>query len=319
MIFDAHCHIGTDVAKESIDGLVETYKEICLKEDLRLVLMSTNHIDLEYITKFASIPQVTPSFGVHPWYSHFFTLDQVFDKQKHYSQIFKKESVDNELLTLLPDPIDFHQHLSMIKQLIPKYQKPIVIGEIGLDKLFRIPTSGFYGNPQCCGKEQDIRLTNYKVNMDHQKRIFIEQLKVAFELNLSISIHNVKTSGVIHEILLKVLKDYPNYVGSICLHSYTGSIETLELFIKTFKKSKIHFFISLSSFINNNAKRDELENVLKIIPDESVLIETDITIENHNPMEKLLEIRELVLRYKNWSNDRILIENYYRYLQKHDE
>lgn len=311
MFTDAHCHIGTDVDPSRINELVTKYSK---DDSLKLILMSSNHIDYKYVDKFGELGNVTPSFGVHPWYSHIFTFEETpVDKKQHYESVFQKE-VDEEFLKILPDPINFQTHLNVLQKLIKKYQV-CVIGEIGLDKLFRIPTSGFYSNPEFKGK--DIKLTNYKTSMDHQKKIFIEQLKLGVELNLPISLHNVKSGGVIYEIISRYcLTD--DYIGSICLHSYTGSIETLELFIKSFKKRKCKIFVSLSSYINNNeGKNDFLEKILEVLPNDAVLTETDLTLDNQEPVRYLTDIRDAIARIKQLDiveTDELILGNYKLFL-----
>lgn len=316
MLIDAHCHVSTECDPLRIDELVKEYAQF--EDSLRLILMSTNHIDYQYVDRLAQglSGMVTPCFGVHPWYSHLFSLDGMISKEGHYRQVFgikEGSKLDDEILNILPDPIDFNQHLQIMRNLINKYDIA-VLGEIGLDKLFRIPTSGFYGNPKFKESKDVVGLTNYKTTMEHQKRIFIEQLKIAVELNLPISVHNVKTSGVIHDIISKELLK-SDYSSSVCLHSYTGSIETLELFLKSFKKSKASFYVSLSNFINNSeAKKQELEGILKVMPRGNVLTETDMTIDNMNPIEQLKSIRGSVLRRYDEDDDSLIEGNYHRYL-----
>ncbi|CDR47432.1 CYFA0S32e00254g1_1 [Cyberlindnera fabianii] len=301
MLADAHCHVSTDFDPLKIDELTQCYSKI---KDARFVVMSTNHIDYEHVHKLALKTEniIVPSFGVHPWYSHLFTLEPsgcLVDKETHYNSIFNKP-ITQELLSLLPIPIHLDEHLdkliSLIKQYRDTHDRSVCWGEIGLDKVFRIPNTGFFANPATRHlTESDISLTNYRISMTHQRQVFIKQLRIAIELNLPISIHNVKSSGAIHDIIKEELT--PDTTSRICLHSYTGSIDTLKMFLSTFEKNKgaSKFYASFSSVINGcGPKREELAQLLDCLPKDRVLSETDVTldrfIEQGGPLGLLREI-----------------------------
>ena len=94
--------------------------------------------------------------------------------------------------------------LDKIKELA-KANKVIAIGEIGLD---------YYWD-----KEEEVK--------EQQKEYFKEQIKIANELNLPISIHCRDAI----EDCLQILKENPVKRGGI-MHCYAGSLEISSQFIK---------------------------------------------------------------------------------------
>lgn len=115
--------------------------------------------------------------------------------------------------------------------------KPDMIGEIGLD---------YYSHPH---------------TKEYQKQFFIEQLKLAAELDLPVDIHSRKASAD----TLEILKQYP--VRGI-IHSYSGSSEMAAVYVK------LGYYISFgASVLFPNAKRPA--QVIASVPLNRLLIETD--------------------------------------------
>ncbi|KAH3681658.1 hypothetical protein WICPIJ_007384 [Wickerhamomyces pijperi] len=280
---DAHCHISPTIEPYQEDGvilqsLISKYNAAEYNPDVKFLLMSSNHIDYKYVDAISNeCDNVIASFGLHPWYTHLYKLDDSLDKIEHYKSVFKVDSIDEKLLSVLPEPMSFKTHFENIKVLIQKRLdngEKACIGEIGLDKLFRIPTTGYFG----FSADEEAKLTNYKTNMDHQKFIFIEQVKLAASLELPISVHNVKAGGVLFEVLKKELSLFPDLKLNVCLHSYTGSLDTLKLFFSTFnknKQSKVNIYCSLSQVINGGKP---IEDIIKAVPEDFILTETDISM-----------------------------------------
>ncbi|KAH3671356.1 hypothetical protein WICMUC_004653 [Wickerhamomyces mucosus] len=293
--------------------------------------MSTNHIDYQYVDNISNqCPNVISSFGIHPWYSHLFKIDDKLNKMEHYTTVFGKE-IDETFSNILPDPISFETHFKVLKNLIQERLdrgNSVCIGEIGLDKLARIPNTGWYGANNSFENDDDddddnitdVKLTIYKTSMDHQLFIFNKFLTLAIDLNLPISIHNVKTSGIIYDILKQNLQNSINGIN-ICMHSYTGSIETVRLFLKTFniKKCKSKIYFSFSQVINGEKK--SIQDIIRLIPNEYILTETDISmpldsnyIDKFQPIELLNEIRLKINEFKN--NEVDFIGNFNSYIKR---
>ncbi len=116
-------------------------------------------------------------------------------------------------------------------------QKCIAIGEIGLDYYWR----------------QD--------NKELQKKIFVEQIKLANTLDLPIIVHSREASGD----TLEILKQYkPKGV----LHCFSGSAQTAKDVIK------LGMYIGLGGAVTFKNARKAIE-VIEILPLEKLLLETD--------------------------------------------
>lgn len=279
---DNHCHFSPDATTEDTYKLAETLNEFDIDFPTKFFhLMTTQHIDIECINILLSQLHkpdiVVPYFGVHPWFSHLFYTGSKPNKRDHYRSVLKPEPSE-ELIYILPEPMSMDTHTDRMKQIIKKHDiKVYGIGEIGLDKLFRVPKLGWLGNPNHVTTEQD-KLTKLHVTIEHQRIIFEYQLKLADELGKQVSIHCVKAHGALYDEVAK----YENIV--VVLHSYTGSIDQAKRWLKT--KSKLYF--SLSDWING--EKDELLKLLVEHFDGSeILTESDMGIDKYFLQDKSSE------------------------------
>lgn len=116
-------------------------------------------------------------------------------------------------------------------------KKIVGIGEIGLD---------YYWN---------------KEDKEKQKAVFIKQLDIARKYNKAVVIHSREAIGDVYEIL----KNYPDLKKDI--HCFTGSIEMANNFIKIGCKLGIGGVLTF--------KNSKLKEVIKEIPIQAILLETD--------------------------------------------
>jgi len=136
-----------------------------------------------------------------------------------------------------PDNINI-KNLEDIKEIekIIKNNDIVAIGEIGLD---------YYHN---------------KENKDLQKKIFIEQIKLANKYNLPVLIHNRDAT----DDCLKILKKYkPKGI----VHCFSGSLETAKEYLK------LGLYLGIGGVIT--FKNSNLPLVLKEIKLENIVLETD--------------------------------------------
>ncbi|CAK9439031.1 uncharacterized protein LODBEIA_P32550 [Lodderomyces beijingensis] len=220
---------------------------------------------------------IVPYFGVHPWFSHLFYLDSAEkpDKRAHYNRVLKP-TPSEDLLAVLPEPMSLSQHSRRSEEIIAKYKLArFGVGEIGLDKLFRVPNAGFLGNP-AYGKAADIandevdKLSKSRVSIQHQMDVFRYQLKLAERLNRQVSVHCVKAHGVLYDEMMK----FPSL--TVLLHSYTGSIDQARRWIKSKKQQAL--FFSFSNWINGE-KLQLLELLATELDRGQILTESDIYID----------------------------------------
>lgn len=129
-------------------------------------------------------------------------------------------------------------YLEKLKELC-KNKKVVAIGEIGLDYHFRSD------------------------NKDVQKKILIEQIALANELNLPIVVHCRDAIGDMLELLKK---HRPNRKS--LLHCYSGSIESAKEFMK------LGFSFSFGGVVTFKNASNAV-NVVINLPIEKIMLETD--------------------------------------------
>ncbi|KAG9634588.1 Metallo-dependent hydrolase, partial [Aureobasidium melanogenum] len=166
---------------------------------------------------WSSEQKVIPCFGWHPWFSH-----QMFDEEtypntttltpeqkiEHYQSALTPTPTDRDFLLALPEPRPFSVFLNETKRYLQKYPLAL-IGEVGLDKQFRIPEAWLPGQKSerdealTPGGREGRSLSPYRVSMDHQKKVLLAQLHLAGELGRATSVHGVR-------VLLSVMSKKPN-------------------------------------------------------------------------------------------------------------
>ena len=137
-----------------------------------------------------------------------------------------------------PDECNEEVDISFVKELARK-PKVVAIGEIGLDYHYE-------GH-----------------NKEMQKKYFIEQIKLANELNLPVVIHSRDADMDMLEIL-KTNKIKNNFV----MHCFSSSVEVLKEVLK------LGAYISIAGPVTFKNARSLIE-VAKLVPEEKLMIETD--------------------------------------------
>lgn len=126
---------------------------------------------------------------------------------------------------------------SMLNQIVDNINKIVAIGEIGLD---------YHYEP--CDRES-------------QKSLFEKQLALAEKYGKPVIVHSRDAT----EDTINILKKYPTVKGS--LHCFSGSVETAKIYIKMGYKLGLGGVLTFK-----NAK---IKEILKNIPPENILLETD--------------------------------------------
>lgn len=128
-----------------------------------------------------------------------------------------------------------------IRDLAKNNEKVLAIGEIGLDYYWE--------------KTDEIK--------EKQKEMFIEQIELANELNLPVSIHSRDSIQDTYDILKKY-----NVSNKGIMHCFSGSKEMANEFVK------LGYYIAFGGVLTfKNSK--ETKDVLKTIPLDKVVFETD--------------------------------------------
>jgi len=127
---------------------------------------------------------------------------------------------------------------------LAKSKKVVAIGEIGLD---------YYYRPKSETKKEQFK--------NLQKKVFIQQLELAEELNLPVIIHCRMAFEDVYEILLS--RTSQNLRGVI--HCFTGNWELAQKFIE------LGFYIGINGIID----KLDLKEVIEKTPLNRILVETD--------------------------------------------
>lgn len=129
-------------------------------------------------------------------------------------------------------PLDKDLLVSLLKR-----DKVVALGEIGLD---------YHWSPETA---------------DEQKRVFCEQLEIAKDLGLPVTVHDREAHGDIMEILKK-------YRPKGAVHCFSGSAES------AIETVKLGMYIGIGGVLTfNNARK--LVEVAEAVPLERILLETD--------------------------------------------
>ncbi|KAI9885739.1 MAG: hypothetical protein M1823_002460 [Watsoniomyces obsoletus] len=378
-VFDAHCHpTDTMSSIRSIPDMKARFLTTfsTRAEDQTLVAQVADELGVKDSHVAIDTPKeeqcVIPGFGWHPWFSH-----QLYDdtsgspdipeekdttkhKREHYQAVLVPMPDEEDFLESLPVPRPLSTQIEQTRSLLTKYPLALV-GEIGLDKSFRLPAAWSAANdnvrdPELTpGGRDGRRLTPYRVSMEHQKKVLQRQLNLAGEMQRAVSVHGVQAHGVVFEALQETWKGYEKEVTSkrtrkrrgsvpeahmqeqesqeredgaaedasrtttgtatvehkgrsskplpypprICLHSYSGPQEGLKQYLNPAIPADIFFsFSSVINFSNSNAAK--VQEVIRSVPDDRILVESDLHCAGDRMDGYLEDITRLVCQAKGW-------------------
>jgi Tat protein secretion system quality control protein TatD with DNase activity len=261
------------------------------------------------------------------------------DQVQHYENVLTPKPEDVGFLQALPHPRSLRQFLQETEERLKDFPYALV-GEVGLDRSFRLPEgpSAMTGDmkSKTGGSEEEYTpgtregrpLSPYRVNIDHQKAILKAQFELAAKLHRPVSVHSVQAHGLVFEVMqalwkghekpskaqrkkaMDATKAHPGNEKSesksspfpprLCMHSYSGPPEALKQFLAASVPADIYFSFSMAINFSSTSTA-KVTSVIKAVPDDRILIESDLHCAGER-MDKLLE--EIVLKVcdiKEWT------------------
>ncbi|KAJ5142782.1 TatD family [Penicillium bovifimosum] len=328
-VHDAHCHpTDTEASITSIPQMKAT----------TLTIMSTNNENQDLVAQTAisfsakntnsTNDRVVPSFGWHPWYAHLLIDDTAHDmtqspaarRAAHYAAVLAvSPGKENQaLIDALPDPKPLSEFITETRARLQQFPHALV-GEVGLDKAFRIPMPQTAVENGGDGQDPPARrgLSAYRTAMDHQRTVLKAQLQLAAELKRPVSLHSVQCHGTALQLLREMWAGYEKAVPTrrerrqqrdapgalsdeevsgdgktgieaqsdvtgysklpfpprVCVHSYCGNVGPVREFMNA--AHPCDFYFSFSKVINMKEGATNVTEVIKYVPEDRILLESD--------------------------------------------
>lgn len=364
-VYDAHCHpTDTMAAVPSIRDMKATTLTVMATrgQDQELVLQTAQELNVKQDASRED--KILPCFGWHPWFSHQIVDDTQLDKQAsipqdeakqkeaHYTAVLTASpSEDPELIKCLPPPKPLSLLISETRDRLRRFPNALV-GEIGLDKSFRLPGAwtaeelGKRDEEITPGSREGRRLSPHKVKLHHQRAVLRAQLRLAGEMQRAVSVHSVQAHGAVYDLLKELWAGHEHVVLSrrarerrrdaegalssdeneedgmkgnanpkktlskdhsasrpfpprICMHSYSGPVEPIRQFLHKSNPSDVYF--SFSTVINfSGAPARKVCDVIKAIPDDRILIESDLHVAGSQMDDYLEEVARQICELRGW-------------------
>ncbi len=231
MIFDAHTHIHFPAYDKDRDEVIKRAQEAGVKMITVGTNLGTSKTAIEISEKYPD--DIWAAVGFHP--SHALPRRSLggggwfFDKNE------------------LREPIHEAFHIDNLKE-IAGHPKVVAIGECGLD-YYRIN-----------------KIADYELQTkENQKKVFLEQIKLAQELQKPLMIHcrPSKNSDNAYEDLISLIKSFNL---SKVIHFYVGSLNITKELLKL---GCSFTFGGVITFVR------DYDEVIKFLPIENILLETD--------------------------------------------
>ncbi|KKK17170.1 hypothetical protein P175DRAFT_0458018 [Aspergillus ochraceoroseus IBT 24754] len=205
------------------------------------------------------------------------------------------------------------------------------------------------------GSRERRLLSPYQVRPDHQKAVLLAQLRLAGELRRPVSVHSVQAHGAVFDVFKSLWSGHERKIASrrerqrrlsvtdahtesdaedereniqardetplpfpprICMHSYSGPVDPLKQFLHPSNPSDVYF--SFSSVINfGHLACNKAAAVIKALPDDRILIESDLHTAGQEMDDVLEEVARQICELRGWTLEqgvRQLAENWKRFV-----
>jgi Tat protein secretion system quality control protein TatD with DNase activity len=352
-VFDAHCHLGE---------LVPLTVNLPTMKAHGLAVMATRTQDQELVAAIArehstdasnglfKVDRATalPGFGRHPWFCHELYDDEAANptfvpppsleneaaleaaKQRHYAAVLTPPPTDAEFVAQLPTPTALSVFIAETRMRLLDFPLAVV-GEIGLDKAFRLPAkwppgADRHADPaRTPGGRQQRPLSPHHIAMAHQLAVFKAHLALAGALDRAVSVHGVQVHGLLYDALTACWKgheltraarqqasrrdgrpmvvsvaDRP-YPPRICLHSFGGRSDAVKQYLRPRIPAKVFYSFSRSNNMRDDSGRAKMRDAVAAIPENRLLLESDLKAAGEAIDNDLEDAARFICEIKGWS------------------
>ncbi|UNI22005.1 Cut9-interacting protein scn1 [Purpureocillium takamizusanense] len=368
-VCDAHCH--------PTDTMAALESQLPSMRACVLAIMATRSQDQQLVADVASrfrpgpppleapspssCCKVVPAFGWHPWFSH-----QLYDdtgtgpkntttyaqppegadakalqdaKRMHYRAVLTPPPDDDAFIVALPTPSPLSSFLSASSDRLKSFPDASLVGEIGIDRAFRLPRdwdpaiTSLRDQELTPGGREGRLLSRHRVCMPHQQAILRAQLRLAGELGRPVSVHGVQAPGILYDTVSACWKGHQRHIPSrrerrmiapgaedqdsdsdssnreggkpypprICLHSYSGTVEVLNQWMNPTNPSRVYVSFSSAVNLSTDAGRAKFPDVVRAVPDDRVLVESDLHMAGPGMDAALEDMYRRVCDAKGWT------------------
>ncbi|BFZ53351.1 Cut9-interacting protein scn1 [Savitreella phatthalungensis] len=184
--------------------------------------MATREHDQDHVASIALRwpRKVIPCFGFHPWFVHFVTTETSngdatsevtsTSKYEHIKQVVRPSPPD-DFIDTVHDLVPAKAYVQSIEDHFVKFPNAM-LGEVGLDKAFRIPDPRTKSSDDSSGSRG--RLTKHQTDMSHQVAVLEAQLATATKFQRAVSLHGVQAHGALHHVIDKLWRQSVQAGGS---------------------------------------------------------------------------------------------------------
>lgn len=286
---------------------------------------------------------IVAGYGRHPWFSHEIYDDTAPEptfqigenenietaKGRHYKAVLTPSPENPAFWHDLPVPEPLSAFIAATRARL-KADTLAMVGEIGLDKSFRLPLQ--WESPalkdqdpeRTPGERQRRPLSQHRIQMEHQKTILMAHLRLAGELGRAVSVHGVKVHGLLYDLLSSCWKGHERkgrnqrsrmrttaepdtgakpYPPRICLHSFSGKGDAVKQYLKPSIPAKIFFSFSMANNLASEAARVKAADAVRIVPHDRVLVESDLHSAGERMDGELEEMCRAICEFKGWEQE----------------
>jgi len=273
-MFDTHCHLNFGAFDGRVEEVVNRAKQAGVGQ---IVIPGTDVATSEKAVEIAEkFNGIYAAVGIHP--HHVFELWTMENRRSKVGVENRKLKVEKNLTSIF-----YHQHLSSIINHLSSFlvnPKVVAIGEVGIDRHIYQKT-----------KYPDYKIAEEFVEL--QKKVLIEQIKLAHKYKKALIIHNREAKKDVLKILTETPTNLTDYRS--VFHCCEPDQELLE-FAKNHK-----MFIGVDGDVTYYKEKQEF---IKTVPLEMLVLETDSPF----LIPRLLSYERSHIRYNEPKNIPLIAE-----------